>query len=440
VLVFPDVLDAGIRGVTAFGKTDAKAASIRVRGFSQIAILVPAVNERRNPAMQQSNVPLVSGSESLVPHLKLLSSIAEGSCAFLSCYLAASEGLAACREFLATDRQRLKQTLPLQQQLGLDEAFAMADEALSRHWRKGLVSMAVFARHGGSDRFLHVALLEEAVASQTYCYRLPQLFPLFALQQASQRYRLLLARRTGLQVLDIDGESARVCAWSGTTTQRDLAPTTQLDGQTLALRRVLSDKSGLALVIAGDEELLPIVEEWLPKRALARTDDLIPVPEYLDINETVEYVRTDRRDRRRLESGLEVSRLIRSMRGRGGAVTGPRATLEALRAGQVETLLLGYSEGSLRDMPAGFLCNACDEPGARDFDADICIECGGEKLSGRDFLAEVAWLVARNGTNIVFSDSDELRYLGGVGCLLNQPVETQVMPRPIAHRRLDLVA
>jgi hypothetical protein len=37
-------------------------------------------------------------------------------------------------------------------------------------------------------------------------------------------------------------------------------------------------------------------------------------------------------------------------------------------------------------------------------------------------------------------NSDELRHLGGVGCLLRAPAEPLAMPEPAAGRRLDLVA
>lgn len=390
--------------------------------------------------MHRSPVPPVSGNDLLTHHLTLLSSISAGRTAILSCFFDTSAGEAAIRQFLAERRQQLKRALPSSEQTGLDETFAMAEAAFSHHRQENQAGMAIFARSGDQDRFLHVLPLEAGVDAGVHWYRLPQLLPLHAVRQGAGKYRMLLARSSGLQVLDIDGETATLRAWSGMLTKTGAAATNRFDGQTLLLRRVLSDVGNLPLVIAGDSEALPVVTGWLPKRTLAHVIDQIPVPAYLDMNDAIAFVRTDRDDRRRLESELEVSRLIRSLRGHGSAVTGPRATLEALRAGQVDTLLLGYTEGRLRGMPAGYLCGACEEPGAADFDAGVCVECGGEKLSGVDFLAEVAWLVARDHVNLIFSDSEELQYVGGIGCLLKHPAESQVMPQPVRHRRLDLVA
>ena len=86
-----------------------------------------------------------------------------------------------------------------------------------------------------------------------------------------------------------------------------------------------------------------------------------------------------------------------------------RAALEALRQGSVDTLVIA---------------DAGQPNEGAHWDAKI----------------ELSRQACRQGTRVVLADSEELRYLGGVGCLLGQRHETRAMPVPPRFGRLDLVA
>jgi hypothetical protein len=371
---------------------------------------------------------------SLDLQLAALASVEAGNVPFLSCFLDARSGVSACRDYLTERYLELAEGMPEAQRAHLDEAFTMADAAFAHHWPKDVQTVAVFARPGGEERLLHILPLLDAVPAQVDWYRVPQLLPLMEAASRTVRFRLLMSRDGAMHVIDIADGQVVTRAWASAQTANQ-----RLDadgGQMLAVRRVLTERSGVPLVVAGTASSLEAVIDWLPGRSRASFVERMAVPEHLDFNQAVRFVVDDREDRRRLEAQLEVSRLLRASRSHGLAVLGPLACLDALRLGQVETLVLSRDAA----LPQIWHCDGCDADYSSMPSVERCQTCDGRALSMFDFAIEIAWIARRSGVNIVFSDAEELRYLGGVGCLLMQPADTQAMPVPALLRRFDLVA
>jgi hypothetical protein len=374
---------------------------------------------------------------SLDLQLSALASVEAGSSAFLSCFLDARSGTAACRDYLTDRYLQLAEGMPDTQRKHLDEAFTMVDAAFGHHWPKDTQTIAVFARPGTEERFLQILPLIDAVPARVDWYRLPQLLPLMETASSSLRFRLLMSLGRAMHVIDVADGQVVTRAWaSARIVNHRVAEEAGLDAQMLAVRRALTEWSGLPLVVAGPAADLDAVLNWLPGRSKTRFIERLAVPEHLDFNQAVRFVIDDREDRRKLEAQLEVARLLRASRSHGLAVLGPLACLDALRTGQVETMVL--SRGA--SLPQVWHCGACDAGFAGAIPVEHCRVCDHKTLSLFDFGIEMAWMARRNGVNIVFSDADELRYLGGVGCLLMQPADAQALPVPAVPRRFDLVA
>ncbi|MCB1772426.1 MAG: hypothetical protein KDI88_02315 [Gammaproteobacteria bacterium] len=386
--------------------------------------------------MQQSIPTIPHSASGLDLHLSALAAVDAGSAPFLSCFLDARQGEAACRDFLTDRYLELADGIPAAQRALLDEAMVMADAAFAHHWPSGVQTVAVFARPGCDERFLQVLPLVDAIPAQVDWYRLPRLLPLMEAAATRARFTMLLGRQGAMYVVDVTDGRAETRAWASprrTGPAKGQGP----DPQTIALRRALLEQSALPLVVAAAAADVDDLVGWLPSRSRARFVERVEVPDYLDFNRAVRFVIEDFQDRRRLEEQLEVSRLIRASRDHGMAVLGPLACTEALRGGAVETLVLARGVS----FPRVRYCQRCGAQDAWASGAVPCVECGEATPMPLDFANEIAYLAKRRRADIVFSDAEELRYLGGVGCLLPQSAEASAMPLPTPRRHgLDLVA
>ena len=152
-------------------------------------------------------------------------------------------------------------------------------------------------------------------------------------------------------------------------------------------------------MVAGDRERVDRAVACLPGRVRARCVDGIALSDSLTEHDFLERVREHWVANRSLESTRFATRLLRVLRPQGNAVAGPVATEQALREGNVETLVISEAP--------------CEVPDRR-WDARI-------------ELSRLAW---RQGIPIIASESSELQYLGGVGCVLRSRAGRRILPVP----------
>jgi len=128
---------------------------------------------------------------------------------------------------------------------------------------------------------------------------------------------------------------------------------------------------------------------------------------------------------------------MRAIRSGGLGVAGAIASYAALRADAVETLVIDTQH----DFPGIRQCADCGTLQAAGDQASSCSRCGGERLADWAVAIEMVRLASQRGVPVVITQSEDVRYLGGVGCLLREPFEVEVMPYPAVERpALDLVA
>jgi len=373
--------------------------------------------------MQQVTKAGLLGNAALKGELALLAAVEPTDSPFISCYLDARAGKTACQRFLERKAAVMRPTLSGSARFAFENALAMLQRHLDVHWNAEAQGLAMFARGLAGGRHLSAMHFAVPLENRLIMYRAPELLPLVELLQRDPPFTLLLGQAGRVQVLEVDLGVTTPRAWvddaripqttSGTLNSpgaRSLAarPMVRLDSPVRLIQRSLA-ASSTPLLLAGDEVTLKKVADWLPQRAISRLIGTVAVPQGIDQREAVDLLR-DRLAAIHADESLQlVSRVVTAIRTHGPAVAGHVATLEALCQGSVDTLLIAE---------------------------------GGRPESGAlwDAKIELTRQACRQGTRVVLADSEELRYLGGVGCLLRQRHETRAMPVPTRLGHLDLVA
>ncbi len=107
--------------------------------------------------------------------------------------------------------------------------------------------------------------------------------------------------------------------------------------------------------------------------------------------------------------------LVEGLRSENLAVAGLEATLEALRRGEVDTLVMA----SDYQPDPGWTCTACRAIGTEVPETRVCPQCGESAVRSMDVREALLRLAGQSECPVeVVEQSDALMSLGGVGCLL----------------------
>ncbi len=369
-----------------------------------------------------------------------LAAVEAGDAGFISCYLDLRDGIAASERFVDRRADTLRATLSGRAREDFDSALGMLRLQLRRPTEAGSPGLGVFARSLAGGSFLSSVPLGRPLQNDLSYYRIPDLVPLLPALDDTPGFTLVVVRNGALQVTDWDGSRATPRVWAafasaGIAGQDRRADVVIPERRLQVVRRVLAAVSSTPLVVAGDAAQLNAVVDFLPRRAAGRLAGVIDVPLAIPQQEVLPFVVRRLADARRASSQRLVDRLVRALRGGGRAVAGELAVCQALRAGAADTLVIA-SEGT----PAGWTCADCDAVEGCAVPPSHCSHCGSQAVAEWRPVTEAVRLACQQGVRVVFDESDRLRYLGGIACLLRQPADLQVMPEPAVPRPLDLVA
>jgi peptide subunit release factor 1 (eRF1) len=122
-------------------------------------------------------------------------------------------------------------------------------------------------------------------------------------------------------------------------------------------------------------------------------------------------------------------RLIEGLRSQNLAVAGSAATLDALRRGEVDTLVMASSY----QPDPGWTCTACRAIGTELPETSVCPQCGNLSVRPMDVRETLMHLAGQLELPVeVVEHSDELLSLDGVGCLLRTHLDTQINKYTVA--------
>lgn len=403
--------------------------------------------------MNPSSMPLLTHSEELQRKIAVLAGMEPGEAPFLSCYLDLSPDAPDCRGFVDRRTDELRRTLGGSERAPWERARELIEAEIAAERNPGARGLALFARSDGSEDFSLSMQFAVPVENHLGVYPAPYIYPLMELRDTHDRYLLALIQPGWLKVIDVNLGDASPRAWAGSP-QPCWSPGDHgglhgpgqeswgrrsrplpLESQARLIERLMLTAGRAALILAGDPGLVEAVGTSLPPALQARLVARMPMPAGDDLEETVgaslrAFIEFEERGSRAVAASV-----VRGVGSAGLAVAGGPATLQALREGRADTLVIARTY-----VPEpGWMCGHCSGSRIGEALPKDCPWCGGGGVQPLDLRAELARLAGRQGLAVeVVADADELMSLGGVGCLLRRGGEAA--PVREGNSRLRLVA
>jgi peptide subunit release factor 1 (eRF1) len=288
--------------------------------------------------------------------------------------------------------------------------------------------VAVFAC-SGAELFEAIQLNAPLEDNYLYVYNQPHLYHLTRLDDAYPRYAALITDANTARIFvfglgetleteQVKGKKVqrvKVGGWSQARYQRRVenAHASHAKEAIETLDKIVRQDNIRHVILAGDPQMAPVLQEHMPKHL---TDKLVDVMK-LDLKSSDQDVFQATLDRMREEDAKsdseKVDRLLRSYRGRGLAIVGSEATLEALANGQVDELLIsaGLEETHGEEQPIDAILapEVPDSTGGTESDEP-------RKVLLADLLVTKA--KQTDATVTFIEDAELLKEVGGVGAFL----------------------
>lgn len=373
--------------------------------------------------------------QNLEERIQLLASVDVAEAPFLSCYLDLESGVDACEAFVERRASSIRSQLDPLAKLDFDEAFAEIKAGLRRGWPEETRGVALFARGLMGGRFFLSIPCRLPFADQMGYYRVPDIRPLLSLMDSSLPHVVLMAKEEGVELLRIENGQDRTLAWVSASRMLE-SPDVQVaplppagtDAARSRVRRyarqlivrALSVAGGIPLVLAGDAGPLARLWNWLPPQLRLAVRQQVVLSPFVERAKALRQI-TDRiAEAGRKTVDRFVSVRLRSAAARGASVAGARETLAALRAQALDTLLISsrattrLNEEPLIARHRRWRFERTAYAAGMPWDAGI----------------ELSRLAVQQGVRTLVTQSTELSRFGGVGGLLRDPVEIELMPLP----------
>ncbi len=302
--------------------------------------------------------------------------------------------------------------------------------------------LAIFAC-AGADLFEAVPLSAPIAEHRLYITSQPHLYPLARLADDFPKYAVLLADTQSARLFVVAANSVREAAtvegvktrrhkmggWSQARYQRHIDNYRSQHAKEVvdALGRLVTSEGLTAIVLAGDEVILPLLREQMPKDLSDRIVDALkldiraPERDVLEATSELMARKDAASDRERVEA------LFDAYRGSGLGVVGVDDTRAAFQLGQVEELLITGAPGTIEvntpatPSPAQAEATATDTPAGvpSASDAGAGQPAAAEPTSEERVADELIALARQTAARItIIQDASLLAAVGGVGALL----------------------
>lgn len=330
--------------------------------------------------------------------IRSLATMDETDSVFISCYLNLEKGAAGCRDFLRERELMLEKSVPKGFRKNFSKTMGKVHSFLSEKSLGGVKGAAIFSREGSEPFFLalefRVSLPNLIVMDLT-----PQIYPLIELLDTCHRYVVVISTEKKARILEVDTGSVTESLWMERPelrkrigrewtkehyrNHREDRGGKFLKEKIRILERVMSAGGHTHLILAGSPQRTSRLKKALPKRLVDRLVDTVVIDKSAETGSVVEATLATFIEQEQKESLAAVEMLQREINTNGLAVVGSEATLEALKRGQADMLILAkeFYEGELKE--------------------------------------ELVKLAVRHGIKMeTVSGSHTLNQYGGVGCLL----------------------
>ncbi|MDJ0808147.1 MAG: hypothetical protein QNJ78_15095 [Gammaproteobacteria bacterium] len=355
----------------------------------------------------------------------------ESDAPFISAYLNLEEGQADWRETLNERAHVLRRILQGDDLVDLEDALVKIEAWLSTELLPEAKGAAIFVRGIFGGAFMLPMQFASPLPNIIAVYPTPNIYHLVELKDNYHRYIILLALPEQASILEVNLGAATIQAWIdrselrlrvGQEWARTHFQTHQahrgdrfLQEKITTLDRLMQAGGHSHLILAGDAKITGRVRQALPDDLLAKLVDVIPAAQCDPQTDVVMATLSRFIEHEEQESQSIADRLMHGLRSQNLAVAGTSGSLDALRSGKVDTLVLvrGF------EPDPGWTCTECQAIGVDTHELTLCPVCGAPALRPLDVREALVRLAGQLECPVeVVEQSDALLSLGGVGCLL----------------------
>lgn len=361
-------------------------------------------------------------------HILKLASLAETEAPVVSCYLEDPRRSSEIRGIFGEDiRRAIDQASPAE-----SAALAQALGNIAAYVHLGpqrTGGFAAFSRGGATPLFLPLHF-DVPVPRLLRIGSVPSICPLVAMRDNYDRYAVLLVTEGRSSILGVqlgcvtdEIRDFRPELHRGNAGLRDADRCRNgrwdrirrfLRAQIRGLEHLVSAGRYRHLALVGTPRATSMAREVLPKGLAAILFAVVNASRD-QMHEILQQTNRLFLELEERESEAVAERLIATVRQRGMAAAGPRATMQALKSGQCASVIVTLD----LNCGHGWECRVCARWGAPPAGLAACPGCGSHNLREFDFTDELVRLAAQCGCAIeVVERSDALRSIGGVGCFL----------------------
>jgi hypothetical protein len=366
----------------------------------------------------------------LKQHIRSLIALEETPSPVISCYLNLESGEAGFRHYLNAKTRGLRKVLSAEERQDFEAAHAVIETYVKTELISGAKGAAIFSRAGEMPFFLplqfRVPLPNWIVTNNT-----PNIYHLVELKDTYHRYVVLLSTEDSARIFEVNLGSVTEQMWLKRPELRERVGRewtkrhyqnhrrqrgTQFIREKIKLLEQLMAQGGSShLILAGSPQITARVRRLLPKHLTARLIDTVTASGKDNISDIVAATISSFIEHEAQESRETTELLFEEIKTNGMAVCGADDSLKALKARQVDVLVLAQEFAP----EGGWRCVSCHAAGTRIEKTDTCPECGSAAVEKIDIREEIVKTAERYECRIeTVKHSDVLMELGGVGCLL----------------------
>ena len=364
-------------------------------------------------------------------HIRTLITLDETEAPIVSCYVHRAIGRNDSPPHLFDQRVRaIRKVLRGQERDHFVEAFGRIQRYLATEVQPTTRGVATFARAGTRPFFLglqfQVPLPDRLSVSPT-----PDIFHLVELKDTYHRYVVLISTEESARIFEVALGAITRELWSERPELRERVGREWtrehyqnhrrdrgerfLKEKIAILEKLMTAGGHTHLILAGSPQMTARIGNCLPKHLQAKLIDVVPASANARVADVVAATLSSFIDREQQESLEAVAELVSALRRGGLGAAGTAATLEALRRGQADVLVMAWA---YEPGPA-WSCRQCGWADAMSSPPERCPECDSSEVQSANLKEVMVKLAERQSLEVeLVQNSDVLMDLGGVGCLL----------------------
>lgn len=375
--------------------------------------------------------------DELTQNITLLASVEHTDAPLISCYLNLENGQTSWRDVLDERARILRRILRGNDLADLEEALGKIEAWLASDLLPGAKGVAIFTRGTFGGSFMLPMQFAASLPNWIAVYPTPNIYHLVELKDNYHRYVVLLAKPDRACILEVNLGAATIQAWIDQPDLRVRVGQEWVRSQyqvhqahrgdrfvrekIAVLEQLMRAGGHTHLILAGDPEITGRVRHALPKDVADKLVDIIPTTVRDQQADVVMATLSSFIEHEEQESRSVAEHLIEGLRSQNLAVAGSADTLDALRWGEVDTLVMasGYQPDP------GWTCTACRAIGTEPPETSVCPQCGEPSTRPMDVREALLRLAGQFERPVeVVEHCNALMSLGGVGCLLRTHLDT----------------